>query len=113
MTDLPIACSLDGAALARRQAELAAGLLAEAVNVDPLPDGFRWRFVSTPGLIARIAAVIEGERQCCRFLRFALDADPDMGHVTLTVTGPEGARDFLEAWLPGARANEEAAGPAR
>jgi hypothetical protein len=101
MTDLPIACALDGAALARRQAELEAGLFAEAVSVENLPDGYRWRFAHASGLLARLAAVIEAERHCCRFLRFAFSAEPDLGAVTLDVTGPEGTREFLESLVAG------------
>jgi hypothetical protein len=45
--------------------------------------------------------MIEGERECCRFLRFRLDAEPDRARVTLDVTGPDGTEDFLRTWLPG------------
>lgn len=100
MKPMPMACSLDGAALARRQTELASSLLADAVRTEALSDGYRWQFRSSDGLLGRLAAVIDAERQCCRFLRFALNAEPDLGVVTLEVTGPTGSREFLESWLP-------------
>jgi hypothetical protein len=99
MQDPVIACSLDGAALARRQRELASGLFAEALGVDRLADGYRWTFPSADGLLARLAAVVEAERHCCRFLRFALHAEPDNGVVALEVSGPPGTHEFLERWL--------------
>lgn len=98
MADLPIACSLDGPALGRRQSELRESVLAEAASVKRVPDGYRWRFRHAPDLFARLAPIIDAERHCCRFLRFAISADQDRGHVTLEITGPPGTAEFLEAW---------------
>lgn len=102
---MPIACTLSSGELARRQADLRSGVLAEAAAVEPLPNGLRWRFASSSEIVTRLARVIEIERRCCRFLRFSLQTEPDLGLVTMDVTGPEGARDFLETWLdtPGGR----------
>ena len=97
--DLPIACSLDGRALASRQTELRAGVLAQADSVERLPQGYRWRFRGQKDLFARLGPVIDAERQCCPFLQFALAADPAMGVVTLEITGPDGTADFLESWI--------------
>jgi hypothetical protein len=98
---LPIACTLTNPEAARRRAQLLTGVLSEAQVVEPLPSGYRWRFASTTGIVARLAAVIEAERLCCRFLRFDLRADPDLADVTLDVTGPEGTVTFLADWLSG------------
>jgi hypothetical protein len=99
MPDLPIACSLDGPALGRRQAELRASVLAEAESAERLADGYRWRFRHTPDLFARLGPIIDGERHCCRFLRFTIAADQDRGSVIMEVTGPAGTADFLESWI--------------
>ena len=96
---LPVACTLTDPEVARRRAELS-GVLSEARTVESVPSGYRWRFASTTGIVARLAAVIEAERLCCRFLRFDLRADPDLSDVTLEVTGPEGTAAFLADWLP-------------
>lgn len=98
-TSLPIACSLDGGSLAGRQAELRAGVLSDAVAVEPLPDGYRWRFEDRADLIARLGAVIDAERRCCRFLQFTVSADADLGSVILDVTGPPGTRDVVAHWI--------------
>ena len=97
--DLPIACALDERAMVSRQAELRAGVLADATSVERVPDGYRWRFRDSQDLFARLGPVIDAERHCCRFLQFAIAADPDLGSVTLDITGPEGTADFLEGWL--------------
>jgi hypothetical protein len=101
MPDLPIACSLDSVALGRRESELRAGLLAEAESVERLPDGYRWRFRHAPDFFTRLAPIVDAERHCCRFLRFAIAADQDRGGVTVEVTGPAGTADFLESWIRG------------
>jgi len=99
-TNLPIACSLDSPALAQRRSELRSSVLSEAAAVDRLEDCYRWTFQHAADVVARIGAVIDGERQCCRFLRFSMEADPDLGTVTLTISGPSGTAEFLESWLP-------------
>lgn len=99
MPDLPIACSLEGPALGCRQTGLRTSVLAEAESVERLTDGYRWRFRHAPDLFARLGPIIDGERQCCRFLRFALNADQDQGQTTLEITGPAGTADFLQDWI--------------
>lgn len=96
---LPIACSLDAAALASRQNELRAGVLSEAEAVEPVPNGYRWRFPYSADLFARLGPMIDAERQCCRFLEFSLNGNADRGTVTMEVTGPAGTREFLEGWV--------------
>jgi hypothetical protein len=96
---LPIVCTLTDPELARRKAELLAGVLREARTVEPLANGYRWRFPTTPGMFARLAPVIEAERQCCRFLTFQIHAAADLGDVVLDVTGPDATKSFLSDWI--------------
>ena len=58
-------------------------------------------FQATSGLPRKIN-LLDAERQCCRFLRFELSVGPDLGPLTLTLTGPEGTQQFLEALLDAA-----------
>lgn len=99
MAKLAVACSLDGAALAGRQAELRAGVLAEAQSVERLPNGYRWRFDSRPDLLGRLGPILDAERRCCRFLSIGITAEPDLGSVVLEITGPDGTVEFLEEWI--------------
>jgi hypothetical protein len=103
VTELPIACSLDGRALAARTSDLRGSVLAEASTVERLPDGYRWRFAAAENVLARIGEVIDAERHCCRFLRVQVLAEADGGAVTVDVTGPPGTVEFLESWLPSSR----------
>jgi hypothetical protein len=97
--ELPLACSLDAAALARRQNDLRAGVLSEAEAVEALPNGYCWRFAHATDLFARLGPIIDAERHCCRFLQFTVTADADQGNVTMEVTGPAGTPEFLESWV--------------
>ncbi len=97
-----IACTLTSAELQSRGAELLPRLVARAVGRVPVTDGFRWAFTPTEGLLAELARVIDAERQCCRFLRFTVAAEPDGGPISLEVTGPPGTAQFLEQLVTGA-----------
>lgn len=97
MNDLPVACTLGPAALKARRENLLNGLIARADERRPLPDGCRLRFSGDGGILDDIARAVEAERQCCRFLRFAIAIEPDGGPITLDLTGPSGTREFLAA----------------
>jgi hypothetical protein len=97
MIDLPVACTLSPAAFDARRQNLLPGLWRRADQRHALPNGFRLGFEARPGVLADIARAIDAERQCCRFLSFAIAMAPDEGPITLDLTGPAGTREFLEA----------------
>lgn len=47
------------------------------------------------GLITKLAEFISKERLCCTFLEFTLRIGPNEQPVLLTLTGPEGTKEFL------------------
>jgi hypothetical protein len=102
MSEPPIACTLSAAELQERRAGLLPGLLARAVERVPVSNGYRWRFTAAKDLLSALAPVIEAERDCCRFLRFVVAAEPDGGPISLEVTGPPGTREFLDQLMAGA-----------
>jgi len=99
MPDLPIVCTLGPATVKARREDLLGGLVRRAEERIDLPDGYRVRFSADEGTLARIAEVIETERQCCRFLRFTLTVEPDARSIWLDFTGPAGTREFLAGML--------------
>lgn len=99
MTDLPLACSLSDPELRARRDGVLADLRRAALECRRLPDGLALRFGAEPGQVARLAEVIELERQCCRFLRLELVVMPADGPIWLRLTGPAGTPDFLGAEL--------------
>ena len=95
MSELPIACTLTPEALRQRREELLPGLVRRAETCDRLATGVRLRYAPSADVLGDIVKMIETERQCCRFLRFELSVAPDLGPVTLEVTGPPGTTEFL------------------
>ena len=96
-TNVPIACTLTPDALSARKAGLLARVVRQATARVDLEDGVRLTFPAAS--LADVASVIAAERACCRFLRFTLVVEPDLGPLSLTLTGPPGTRDFLDALL--------------
>jgi hypothetical protein len=99
MADLPIMCTLCPDALKARKAGLLAGVARLSMQTVKIAAGYRFEFAPAAETLRVIADMIEAERQCCRFLRFALTVEPDAGPIRLEVTGPEGAQAFVEALL--------------
>jgi hypothetical protein len=95
---LPVACTLTAAEAAAMRDDLLPALLTRATARERIEGGFRWRFAPEADLLTKVAAVIETERRCCRFLRFALVVEPGDGPVWLALTGPEGTEEFLSGF---------------
>ena len=43
--------------------------------------------------------MLDAERQCCRFLRFRLTVEPNLGPIVLELSGPPGTEEFLASLL--------------
>jgi hypothetical protein len=97
MADLPIACTLSPEALKARRQNLLDALVGRSTGRSDLPDGLRLHFAADAEILGEIARTVDAERQCCRFLSFAITVTPDGGPITLDLTGPAGTREFLAA----------------
>ena len=95
--DLPVICTLTPNTRATREAALLPGLVRYAESREDTADGVRFRF--SADAFSTLASTVEGERQCCRFLRFDISIEPDGGPIWLSLSGPPGTRDFLAALL--------------
>lgn len=99
MPDLPIVCTLTPDALRARREGMLTELLRRSVGHELLPEGLRLQFAPSGETLASIARAVEAERHCCRFLRFTVTVEPDDGPMTVDLTGPQGAREFVAALL--------------
>ena len=102
MPDLPIACTLDPAALDERRA-LLRQVLGGVTEVIRSPTGLVLRFGAGGVSVAALGRIIELERACCPFLEFRLEVASNNGAVVLHLTGPDGSGEFLvhELGIPG------------
>jgi hypothetical protein len=95
--DLPVVCALTPDSIATRRAALLPGLVRRAETKEGTADGFRFRFPADTFSV--LASTVEAERQCCRFLRFDINIEPDGGPIWLSLSGPSGTREFLAALI--------------
>ena len=95
--DIPIACALSDADLARRRAEIAAGVFAQVEAVEELPDGFAFRFATTNESARELLDFMLYERECCAFLNFELVFERGHGATWLRMRGGEDVKSFVRA----------------
>ena len=96
---LPVACTLTPDELNVRGESQVAGLVAQALDCEREASGYRMTFAPSGAIPSTIAAVIDAERQCCRFLQFDLSVTPDAGPVALSISGPAGTAEFLASLI--------------
>lgn len=96
---LPIACTLTGTAREKRETAIHA-LFSGAERVDLVTGGLEVIVDGAPERLRQIVDIAAAERECCRFLRFEVTAEPDMGPIRLRITGPPGTSEFLRTWVP-------------
>jgi hypothetical protein len=92
---LAVACSLTTPELRARRAAVLTFVRAHLSERRDLPNGMGLRVPADSSVIARVAELMDAERQCCPFLELRLTVTPDRGPVWLELTGPAGTRDFL------------------
>jgi hypothetical protein len=72
-------------------------LIASAIEVHHSSD--RVVIQLAPDQYEKTVRFIALERLCCSFLRFTLDVATDRGGLSLTISGPSGAGEFIRAEL--------------
>jgi hypothetical protein len=97
--DIRVACCLSNAELRKRAATLLARFESAVIVTEELPDGYVFRVPGDKKWMAVVWEAIVAERECCPFLTFELTAKPNMGPVSVRVTGPAGTKDFLKTIL--------------
>jgi hypothetical protein len=97
--EIRLACCLSNAELRQRVATLLARFESAVIATEELPDGYVFRMPGDQKWMEPVWEAIAAERECCPFLTFELTAQPNMGPVSVRVTGPAGTKDFLKAIL--------------
>jgi hypothetical protein len=97
--DIRVACCLSNAELRKRVATLLARFESAVIATEELPDGYVFLMPGDQKRMGLVWEAIVAERECCPFLTFELTAQPNMGPLSVRVTGPAGTKDFLKAIL--------------
>ena len=100
----PLVCNMGVFSPAQREAHVltTTQLFKSVQSVQEADNGYEFTFPNESDLIVRIGEFVANERLCCPFLTFNLNVSPDTQPVSLTLTGPVGTREFLQAELDGA-----------
>jgi hypothetical protein len=97
--DIRVACCLSNAELRKRVATLLVRFESAVIATEELPDGYVLQVPGGKKWMGVVWEAIAAERECCPFLTFQLTAQPNMGPVSVRVTGPAGTKDFLKTIL--------------
>ena len=94
--DVRVACCLSDTELRQRVATLLARFESAVIATEEIPNGYVFRVPGDRKCMELLWDAIVAERECCPFLTFELTAQPNMGPVSVRVTGPAGTKDFLK-----------------
>jgi len=99
--NIPIVCNMNVFTPAERERHIqtTTQLLQSVQNIREVENGYEFIFPNPggSGIIARMAEFITNERRCCPFLKFTLTIDTEPQPISLILTGPDGAQEFLRA----------------
>lgn len=90
-------CKLTSPELQKRKAGVIASLKSKLLKREELPDGYAYLFTSADSNIDEVTAFIKTERICCDFFSFNVSIED--GNLWLSITGAEGAKDFIDSEL--------------
>jgi hypothetical protein len=92
-----VVCTLTDSEKRTRREELRAGVLALVTTVRETDDGYALGFA--PRSIETVRELVAFESRCCSFMTYSID-DRDRSVTWLRLSGPDGTKDFVRAWLP-------------
>ena len=92
-----LSCSLGEKDLRARRSEVLTKLWEAAREIEHLEKGFALQYEDKD--LDDLVEFIAFERKCCPFFSFTLDFQADSGPIWLAITGPDGAKELLEAEL--------------
>jgi hypothetical protein len=96
-------CNLKALSSSERAAHQAitARLAASVLKTRELADGYAFELDGRRLSIKELATWTDFERRCCPFFGFTLECRRENGPVMLSLTGPEGVKEFIRAEFPG------------
>lgn len=90
-----LACNLTSYELSERKENIIANLKTEVLAKQEIETGFRYTFKGSDAMLEQLIAFIKSERICCPFFTFSLTIEDNNSVAILTITGPEGAKEFI------------------
>ncbi len=94
-----VTCKLTSSELRKRKEEVIDTLKKKVLSKSELPSGYKYQFDGNDAILDELVTFIKTERLCCDFFDFNLDITGDGREIWLMITGPDGAKDFIEKEL--------------
>ena len=90
-----IACKLTSPEMQKRKQEVLAILKVKVLDKSELEKGYKYKFEGSDKVFDELVAFIKTERACCDFFTFDLSISDNKSNIWLSITGPDGAKDFI------------------
>lgn len=102
--ETPLACNMDVFTSVQRENHIQTTmqLIQGLQSVEELKNGYKFIFPNETVLISKITEFISNERLCCPFLEFNLNIRSNSEPISLSLIGPAGTQEFLQAEFNGA-----------
>ena len=91
-----LSCQLTSPELRQRKATVIATLKKLVEERQEIYNGFRYKFNGSDEVLDLLNDFIKTERLCCDFFTFNLSVSNNESPVWLELSGPEGAKEFIE-----------------
>ena len=95
--NLPVVCTLSSEEKAKRGEQIARDLLSGVVETKDLPDGTQLRFPGDEYWTMNLTQFVAFEQECCRFLTFELNFEPNLGSIWMCIRGSGEAVSFIKS----------------
>ena len=94
-----VTCKLTSPELRKRKEEVIGSLKKKVLSRSEITNGYKYKFDGNDAILDELVTFIKTERLCCDFFDFSLDITGDGKEIWLIITGPTGAKDFIEKEL--------------
>ncbi len=94
-----LACKLTSPELQERKATVITSLKKQVVEKKQVINGYSYKFKGSDFVLDELNEFVKTERQCCDFFDFTIKTSSSDSFCWLTITGPKGAKEFIDAEL--------------
>jgi hypothetical protein len=91
----PLSCKLTTSELQKRKATVISELKVLVLERAEIKNGFSYMFEGKDEILDKLNDFIKTERMCCDFFAFQVTVEAQT--ALLTITGPNGTKEFLKA----------------
>lgn len=94
-----LTCKLTTPERQERKETVLKSLTEQIIEKKELENGYSFKFPGTDEILDELTEFIKTERACCDFFVFGLSISGDKREAWLELTGPDGAKDFIQTEL--------------